>query len=252
MRRAAIAAVLTIAPSSAWAHVRITSPTPRSSDQLKQRHCGATGSARANVQTYAPGAPMHLVWDEYVQHPGWFRISFQQNGDTFEIPRKSTGPSSKGASNYPTENLTGKTDQGDGSQNTGSFIIADRILDGTLSYDFMLPNVTCDNCTLQLIQMMTDKPPYAEDTTSDDIYYACVDLVLTANAPAPDAGGTGTGTGTPGPDAGISGSDAGASGGGVSGGCSASGSSSGALALVALGLLGRRRYRRAPSAKLRA
>lgn len=212
---AALAAVL--APAGASAHVRITSPTPRSSDQLKQRHCGQTGSARANVHTYKPGSPLHLVWDEYVVHPGWFRVSFQQNGDTFETPPASNGPNGNGgASNYPTENLTGKTDPA-----TGSLIIADRIQHGTLSLDLTLPDVECDSCTLQLIQMMIDKPPYAADTTSDDIYYACVDLVLSNAAPASDAG-----------------SDAG----GTSGGCSTTGGS-GLAGLAAVGLLLRRRRR---------
>jgi len=116
-----------LVPALAAAHVRITSPTPRSSDQLKKRHCGQTGSTRANVQIYRPGSPLHLVWDEYVIHPGWFRVSFQQNGDTFEIPPASNGPTGSGAaSNYPTEDLTGKTDPG-----TGSLILADRIKHGT-------------------------------------------------------------------------------------------------------------------------
>lgn len=61
-------------------------------DHVKERHCGQTGSARTNIQTYRPGSPLHLVWDEYVVHPGWFRVSFPQNGDTFEIPPVSTGP----------------------------------------------------------------------------------------------------------------------------------------------------------------
>src|SRR5262249_32799515 len=115
-----------LGPAIAAAHVRITSPTPRSSDQLKERHCGMAGSARANVHTYKPGAPLHLVWDEYIVHPGWFRVSFQQNGDTFETPPISNGPNGNGgAANYPTENLTGKVDPG-----TGSLIIADRIAHG--------------------------------------------------------------------------------------------------------------------------
>jgi uncharacterized protein (TIGR03382 family) len=183
---------------------------------LKQRHCGQTGSARANVQTYRPGATLHLVWDEYVVHPGWFRISFQQNGDTFEVP-----PASGAASNYPTEDLTGKTDPA-----TGSLIIADRIMHGTSSFDVTLPNVECNNCTLQLTQMMTDKPPYTADTTSDDIYYQCVDLVLTASAPPSDAGGGGGDTA------------------GTSGGCSTSGGAPGLLLVAALGLVRRRRPRR--------
>jgi uncharacterized protein (TIGR03382 family) len=219
MRRTPLlAALAAVVPATAAGHVRITSPTPRSSDQLKQRYCGQTGSARANVHTYKPGSPLHLVWDEYVVHPGWFRVSFQQNGDTFETPAISNGPNGNGgASNYPTENLTGKTDAA-----TGSLVIADRIQHGTLSLDLTLPDVECDNCTLQLIQMMIDKPPYASDTTSDDIYYACVDLVLSNSAPATDAG---EGEG------------------GASGGCSATGGS-GLAGLAALGLVLRRRRRR--------
>jgi Synergist-CTERM protein sorting domain-containing protein len=216
MLRSLPALAIVLAPALAAAHVRITSPTPRSQDQLKQRHCGQTGSTRANIQMYKPGAPLHLVWDEYVVHPGWFRVSFQQNGDAFEIPPASNGVNGSGAvSNYPTEDLTGKTDSG-----TGSLIIADRIKHGTLSLDLTLPDVECDSCTLQLIQMMTDKPPYATDTTSDDIYFACVDLVLSASAPDHPPGEDGTAS---------------------SGGCSAAGGPSALLALAALGLVRRRR-----------
>lgn len=116
MRRIALALAAVLAPASASAHIRITSSPPRSPDQLKQHHCGQTGSARANIQTYKPGAPLHLVWDEYVAHPDWFRISFQQNGDAFEVPPPSNGVTGAGAaSNYPTEDLTGRTDPTTGS-----------------------------------------------------------------------------------------------------------------------------------------
>ena len=228
MRRTLPVLAALLAPAVAAAHVRITSPTPRSSSELKDRHCGVTGSPRANVQTRKPGSTLHLVWDEYVVHPGWFRISFQQNGDTFEIPPASNGPTgANAASNYPTEDLTGKTDS-----STGSIILADRIAHGTLSKDITLPNVECTNCTLQLIQMMTDKPPYSTDTASNDIYFACVDLVLSASASDPGPGGGGAS------DAGVDGG-----GGGGGGGCSTTGGSSAILALAALGLVRRRRAR---------
>lgn len=231
-----LVAVLT--PSIAAAHIQITSPAPRSTTVLKQRHCGATGSLRANVHTVLPGSMLHLVWDEYVQHTGWFRISFQQNGDTFEIPPASNGKTGSGAaSNYPTEDLTGKTDPG-----TGSLIIADRIMHPALSYDVPLPNVECNSCTLQLIQMMTDKPPYTTDTASDDIYFACVDLVLSASAPDAGGGGGGGGGGDGG-GGGGGGGDAGTGGGpgGSSGGCNAAGGSPGLLVLALAGLARRRR-----------
>jgi hypothetical protein len=215
--------VTLLVPSLAAAHVRITSPTPRSSTSLKERHCGAAGSTRAHVQTMRPGSSLHLVWDEYIEHPGWFRVAFQKTGDVFEVPSPSNGPMGTGAaSNYPTENLTGMTDAA-----TGSLIIADRIAHGTLSLDITLPNVECNNCTLQLTQMMTDKPPYTADASSNDIYYACVDLVLSASAP--DAGPTGP-TPTPEPAA--------------SEGCSTTAAPSAILGLAALGLLRRRRASR--------
>ncbi|HEX2685621.1 MAG TPA: SCE4755 family polysaccharide monooxygenase-like protein [Kofleriaceae bacterium] len=228
MRRDLPVLAVLLAPAVAAAHVRITSPAPRSTTVLKDPPCGTAGLPRANVHTVRPGSTLHLVWDEYVVHPGWFRISFQQNGDAFETPPASNGPTGTGtSSNYPTENLTGKTDPG-----TGSRIIADRIAHGTLSMDVPLPNVECNNCTLQLIQMMTDKPPYTTDAASDDIYFACVDLVLSASAPDP---GTGGGS----PDAGTDGG-----GGAGGGGCAAAGGSTGILALAAAGLLLRRRTRR--------
>ena len=47
-----------------------------------------------------------------------------------------------------------------------------------------LPNMTCENCTLQVIQMMTDKTPYGD---GNDLYFQCADIALRTNAPTPDA-----------------------------------------------------------------
>jgi hypothetical protein len=49
-----------------------------------------------------------------------------------------------------------------------------------------LPDLVCDNCTLQVIQVMYDKPPYT--TPGNDIYYQCADLVLRVGGAPPDAG----------------------------------------------------------------
>jgi hypothetical protein len=222
MRRILLALAVLLAPAAVAAHVRILSPTPRSSTMLKGRHCGEAGSPRANIAILPPGSQVHLWWEEYIVHPGWYRVSFQQNGDTFEIPPASGGDTGSGApSNFPTENLTGQVDPG-----TGSLILADRIPHFVHSLDLTLPGVECDRCTLQLIQMMTDASPYDSDTS---IYFACVDLVLSASAPDASAGIT------LGPDAGTSGNRA------ASGGCSAGGGSAGLLVPAIAGLLRRRR-----------
>lgn len=62
-------------------------------------------------------------------------------------------------------------------------------VEGPWSYELQLPDTPCDNCTLQLVQMMTDKPPYVVGT--NDLYFNCLDLVLTAAA-----GDVGADTGT--------------------------------------------------------
>jgi len=62
-------------------------------------------------------------------------------------------------------------------------VLLDNIADGLSSTEVTLPNVQCDNCTLQLIQVMYDKPPWGD---GNDIYYQCADLVLTPN---PGSGG---------------------------------------------------------------
>ncbi len=99
--------------------------------------------------------------------------------------------------------------------------IADRDTDvnGNPRYSMQvtLPDVECDNCTLQLIQVMSDKPPWGPGG-GNDIYYQCADLVLSRDAPAEPAPGCGA-EATGGEDAGGGGSpDAGSGGGGGGGG----------------------------------
>jgi len=52
----------------------------------------------------------------------------------------------------------------------------------TYTWQVKLPEVTCDNCTLQVLQVMTDAfpihAPYDPSYTGDDLYYQCIDLVL--------------------------------------------------------------------------
>jgi MYXO-CTERM domain-containing protein len=68
--------------------------------------------------------------------------------------------------------------------------------------EITVPNVDCNNCTLQLIQVMYDKPPYGD---GNDMYYQCADIIIEAdpNAPAPDMGNGGDDMGMGEPDMGA-------------------------------------------------
>ena len=228
--RAVLATALTILPLGiADAHIHLTSPLSRTDSPTgdqKAEHCGVAGQGRtARVTTLLPGATITVTWDETINHPGHYRIAFQPDGDTFPIPPPGTGPEG-----FPTLDQTGTTDN-----TTGAMILADMIPDGMQSTSVTLPNMECNNCTLQFIQVMTDKPDYTTDANSDDIYFNCADLTLSASAPPPmDGAPTGGDAGVDPPG-----------GGGDLGGCSATkGSRSGiALGLIVGALLRLRRSR---------
>jgi len=202
---------LLVAPSIADAHISLQSPLPRTTQQ-KDRHCGLAGSTRsANPTVYAPGETITVRWTETIDHPGHYRISFDQDGEDFTIPLSFDDLTQ--TENVLVDNIT------------------DRAGGGEYTQEITLPNVECENCTLQLIQMMTDKPPYGELAgEADDIYFLCADIALrTGGGPGPDAGAD------PGaPDAGgdPGGDDEGPA--AATGGCSSSGSGAGGLATAVL------------------
>lgn len=145
---------------TAAAHLNLLSPPPRTTS-LKSGPCGAADSVRGGVvSTFRPGQTITVTWDEFVDHPGHFRIAFDDDGqDIFVDPAGFEDVSS-----------------GPGVLIDG---IADRSGGGMYSQEVTLPNVECDNCTLQVIQVMSDKPPYGD---GNDMYYQCADLVLSLDA----------------------------------------------------------------------
>lgn len=192
----------------AEAHITLTSPSPRTSSQ-KVGPCGSGDSVRGPAQTYQPGETITVEWDETVDHVGHYRIAFDTDGnDDFPLP------------NNPDDDFPSiLVDQ-----------IEDRSGGGLYSQEVTLPDMECDNCTLQLIQVMTTSVPY------NSFYFQCADITLSNGAPgSPDAGGGGDGDG----DGGSTEP--------TSGGCSSSGGTTGASALLlaglGLGLVLRRRQR---------
>jgi Lytic polysaccharide mono-oxygenase, cellulose-degrading len=246
-----VGAVGLLAPAAS-AHVQLRAPQQRHTDQ-KAGPCGLPDSTRGeNVCEFRPGATITVEWDETVEHPGHFRVSFDDDG---------------------TDDLIDPSDYDDYYASKAVLVdeIEDRDVDadGNARYSMQieLPDIECDSCTLQLIQVMSDKPPWGPGG-GDDIYYQCADLVLSPDAPAeptPDCGAAPSGGEDAGPDQGgdepdAAGGDGASDAGGEQGsdeptedtsdegGCAASGSASGTaallIALAALTLARPRRRRR--------
>lgn len=254
-------ALLSLAGLLAWclvaspvrAHLHLVEPAARDGgEELKDAPCGAAGSVRGStVTTFEAGQTIEIVIDEYIDHPSHYRVAFDVDGhDDFADPVcvencETSGPDPVFAPGDPTIVLL-------------DFVVDDPAREQTLTVT--LPDVVCDRCTLQVIQVMYDKRPYT--IGGNDNYYQCADLVLVPRAGADagvaidaavvvdggasiDAGARDAGTrDAGGRDAGEHEHEA------VSGGCScrvgraSSGHAPGELALVATVLVAFRRRRR--------
>lgn len=210
------AGCLLASAADALAHIQLVYPPQRTASQ-KAGPCGASGGTRGDTVTVLePGATITVQWDETIDHPSHYRISFDMDGDDDFVEPATMD-----------------------ELNSNDAVLVDGIADQSGStprrYEqtITLPDVECDNCTLQLIQVMYDKAPYGD---GNDLYYQCADLTLTLTpGTMPDAGpGGDTDAGNPPPDT-------------EDGGCQAAGGgSAGTTMLVLLALaayLGRRRIR---------
>ena len=150
----------------AWGHIGLDEPTARYEDQ-KDPPCGSIADARTgNVTVFEPGATVTVSWRETIDHPSHYRISFDEDGaDDFVDP-----PEMYAMYAAPSVLLDGIPDDPGGG----------------FSVEVTLPDVECENCTLQVIQVMYDKPPYT--IPGDDIYYQCADIALRRSASPVDTG----------------------------------------------------------------
>lgn len=247
----------TLVVTPAHAHISLERGVPPTSSRLgdqalKEAPCGTAGSTRGtNIYTYAPGQTITLSLLEYIPHPSYFRIAFDNDGDDgFQDPAsiKPIDPTRK----CP-DGLAGDHCGDSDFYNTPAVLPNMDNLDPHLAdyskappvhtWQVTLPNVECSNCTLQVIQVMEDDAAHgAYDPTPGvgvpDIYHQCVDLVLKAGA----GGDAGPGSGGSSAKAGGSSGD--------SGGCAVSRPGSvhragaeWALVAIALGYFGLRRRR---------
>jgi hypothetical protein len=180
----------------AAAHIRLLEPAQRyvyTQDGQKQGPCGE-GTPSNQVTTYLPGETITVTWQETINHPGHFRISLDPDGGE--------------------DDLVDPTDYDDFY--AAPSVLADDIADpggSSFTHEITLPMEECAKCTLQLIQVMTDKPPWGPEG-GNELYYWCADIAISSTGPTTTGATTTTGSGA----GGDSGGDGGANGDGSSDG----------------------------------
>lgn len=194
--------LVAIAPTAS-AHISLeqagTHKSRYGDGQLKDAPCGVAGGTRGeNIYTYEAGETIEVKLLETIAHPGYFRIAFDQDGDDDFIEPASIKPVDP-ARPCPV-NTADKC--GESDFDNGPAVLMDDLnphlvgQDGpSYSWQVKLPDVTCDNCTLQVMQVMEDNAfhgaynPVPGDPADTpyvaDNYHQCIDLVLTAKESAP-------------------------------------------------------------------
>jgi len=184
------------------------------------------------VAVFEPGETIVVSWTETVDHTSHYRIAFDDDGNDDFVP-----PADRDDLNNSPAVLLDGIDDGRG---------------GVYEQEVTLPDIECERCTLQLVQMM-----YGAGN-----YFQCADIALRrggappvppsddAGVPSDDAGVPSADAGVPSADAAVLGGDAGVRGGNggtLRGTCAAApGSRQGfswAIALAASLIVIRRRER---------
>ena len=158
-------------PGTAEAHVCMDFPVSRVGAECVARSPQKVGpcpvARGTNLNVFRPGETIKVVLRETIDHPSHYRIAFNPDGDEFRDPVTVDDM----ANDYP-------------------FILVDAIEDDSLSMqevEITFPNVTTENGTLQLIQVMYNKGANGfggrrnqerTPTDNDDLYYSCADIAL--------------------------------------------------------------------------
>jgi hypothetical protein len=221
----------------AFGHARLVEPKPRNNSTQYKNEMFACGGQPARAATQpltrlVAGQTTTIRFEETVNHPGCFLLDFSPDGDTNwqELPNGNI--KHVGTAPNPTE------------QRPRPYMWT-----GTL------PNVTCENCTIRVRQVMMESrggetaPCPPNPLNNVPTYFSCANVVLAAaqesdaGAPPRDGGG-GDAPQPPRPDASVAAVDgAGGTGGtggsggsiGGTGGSSGSGGSGGSAPVAGSG-----------------
>lgn len=158
----AASALVLLGATAASGHVALLEPPARydSSAYIKDYPCGHPDNpAGAVTRVYEEGSTITVEWNEYIGHPGHFRIALSTAGDDALVDPVDYDDF------YPADNvLLDDIEDPDGVDDHSALVT--------------LPaGVTCDKCTLQLLQIMTDKMPWGPGG-GNELYYQCADIEI--------------------------------------------------------------------------
>lgn len=150
--------------TAAFGHARwklgsTLTPPRTNATGLKSAPCG--GVPRTSLsKNYTPGMIIPVEFEETINHPGRFEI-------------RLLGPGDQPLPAYTTPLLTIQDNQNMPIQNG---------VNHQFSGQVTIPNIICIDCSLQLIQVMTDNP------ANPSLYYSCTDISIGATPPEKPAG----------------------------------------------------------------
>jgi len=183
--------------------------------------------ADSNVVTPAQGGhPLALQVDEMVFHPGFYRVALALNSPS-ELPPDNVVIDKQG--NVLPPDSIGLSDTAEYEATAMFPVLADHLWphdtpdQELFQTQLMLPNVSCDKCTLQVIEFMSNSNSNAG---GGYFYHHCANLKITADPALPAFAPPVSMGGSPSGGAGVGGAAGGTSlsgGGGAFGGTAAGG-----------------------------
>ena len=187
-QRLFLAIACTVASASAQAHFKLLEPASwieedERGDPQKLAPCGGTiadaGTRTGAVTEVQGGSMLKIVLDETIYHPGHFRIALARRPNWLPPdPVVTTRDTERGP----------RSDRAEIAQNPEPPILVDGLwqhnerFTGLRETEIEIPNIDCEGCFLQVIQVMLEHSGVRE---GDFSYHHCAVLNITANADEP-------------------------------------------------------------------
>ncbi|HEX5106903.1 MAG TPA: SCE4755 family polysaccharide monooxygenase-like protein [Vicinamibacterales bacterium] len=182
------ASVAAVTATTVSAHFKLISPASwivedMRGDPQKIAPCGGTmadaGTPTNAVTKVQGGQKLHIEVDETIFHPGHYRIALARTRAGLPPdPEVTTQQTEKGPRSVSAAIAT----------NPQPPVLVDGLWPHTerptakWTTDIDIPNISCEKCTLQIIEFMANHPGVREGGFS---YHHCADLQITADSSKP-------------------------------------------------------------------